>query len=683
MLYALTLAGFVFLFVTLWHFVFVRRSELEPSAQQGMDIYVSVFIAAILGVVMSKWLDTDFSLSVYFVWLGIMTFLILIFLLWVHIRSSPKRKLEKYKTPGEKPNLWSQIKLFFLRRVLGHLIVGVSMAVLSLYWLHEYPFLADPEDASMDFVMKWNQCHDGNCIFPEEKNIPPKIVLLNIDDETYKKWGKPLFTPRHCLKDLIEFSVKDGARLIVVDISLSQRSPTDQRFSSSGSCQDQVQDQDQALKDYLASYEKTHCGNGEKCPTIILVHDSLPTKTEKGGEFKVQSLPVPRTRQSFLEESIKSSPHIQWASPSHWVSVFDGVARRFWLWKPMCEEGKQKFIPSVELLVASLISKENLDYGTAVKEIEGMGKEVDPDFVDRDCSTSTDSYKPKPLPGSVVLSENVKIGSEGLPLTAGRIDQRIMFIMPWKNNVEEEEEGSNRPVSALTNGDYGRVKNGKEGKDENERILSILSAYRYLVLQRHPDSKHLEEAKRELQNNVVIIGNSHVDAEDSHKTPLGEMPGMLVIVNAIYSIFLNGGLIETFTLGKILGEALLIMIFGVALMGFFSSVARIWYWLVMIPVTVLVWFIFTWVSSTILWKDGIWIDFSLPLVAVFFHHVVDKFHELRQETKKAEKKLSNAKKELSNAKEEVDKVKKQLQSCQEKLDQCEQDKQRLSLGLTN
>jgi CHASE2 domain-containing sensor protein len=39
-----------------------------------------------------------------------------------------------------------------------------------------------------------------------------------------------------------------------------------------------------------------------------------------------------------------------------------------------------------------------------------------------------------------------------------------------------------------------------------------------------------------VKNGIVIIGGSHREGRDYHKTPLGLMPGALVIINATHSL---------------------------------------------------------------------------------------------------------------------------------------------------
>ncbi|OQW91833.1 MAG: hypothetical protein BWK78_03415 [Thiotrichaceae bacterium IS1] len=672
MLYALTLAGFVFLFVTFFHFFYERLTspannhadELELYTNKRMDLYVSLFLSGLLFL----WLYDYFPANIYSVTILVISIPTLIFSMWNIIADKiSSSKLVFWWREQRDQKDWVK----FGERVGLDVIVGTLMAVIFLQWLHEYPFLSNPEDASMDFAMQINQCDEGvTCSFPgkDKKRVPPNIVLLNIDDETYDKWGKPLLTPRKYLKQLIESVANDGARLIVVDVFLSQKTPTD---GGLGYSDDELHLDDQELGNYLARYGQRSCGDKE-CPPIVLIRNSKPKNT-KSDYFGVDEWPVSEMRPSFLDEIMKpSSPTslIQWASPVFWISQFDGHLRRWWLWRPVCENGKPKFIPSVELLVASLASREDKDYKTALTELDHISsKEIDRDFVEQTSCPPT--YEPKPLPKSIFLGDgNLEIKRD--ELRGGGVSQRIMFVMPWRGQ-------SSRVIRVP-------AKFGSE-----DRYLTILPAYHYL-------KGSILSPISYIKDSVVIIGNSHYDTTDRHETPLGGMPGMLVLANGIYSLFLNGGQIESLGLKKAVAEFLLLLIFGlgVALINLASSpkIAPDWwrkrfgYWPAMFIVTGIIGGFLIFSSSRILrggvwpWNEGgVWVDFSLPLVAIFFHHIVTRFHDLGKTVKEATTNELEAIARETDVREMATKMEKEKLVCQDELHKCKQDNTQLLLEL--
>ncbi|WP_069469816.1 CHASE2 domain-containing protein [Candidatus Marithrix sp. Canyon 246] len=162
------------------------------------------------------------------------------------------------------------------------------------------------------------------------KNIPT-FVFLDIDDNTHHAWGEPLFTPRNRLKNLIDAAVKAKARLILVDVDVSQATPVEKS---------QLHPDDQELKSYLSEYV-TKCKTSKlDCPTIVFVRN-----------FSAKPSAIPVIRTGFLEEIInkKSAPYLQWAS-SHFYQSEDQIIRRWSLWEAACNNVQQPVvIPAIEL----------------------------------------------------------------------------------------------------------------------------------------------------------------------------------------------------------------------------------------------------------------------------------------------------------------------------------------------
>ena len=122
-----------------------------------------------------------------------------------------------------------------------------------------------------------------------------------------------------------------------------------------------------------------------------------------------------------------------------------------------------------------------------------------------------------------------------------------------------------------------------------------------------------------VRDRIVIIGGSNDDARDLHATPIGEMPGSLVIVNSIYSLYRFNALGKIPVLIEFLVSVLLI---GLA-SAVFASLHHLWAYLLsgvltlaaVLPLTVLS------------FQSGYWLDFVIPLLAVQAHHFIAQFEE--------------------------------------------------------
>jgi len=163
------------------------------------------------------------------------------------------------------------------------------------------------------------------------------------------------------------------------------------------------------------------------------------------------------------------------------------------------------------------------------------------------------------------------------------IDQRIIYTMPWQKQSPDLVT-----ISAQLVTDSSRTLSGDLVRDT-----------------------------------VTIIGASHVDSGDIHRTPIGNMPGALIIANAIKSLALYGQMDTppawlqwTAKLTIIFFAAWIFMSFR-SLLGVVVAGAVIL--LVLVPIN----FYF--------FKYGLWIDFALPLFAMLIHRAIAEYKGAQRE----------------------------------------------------
>jgi len=375
---------------------------------------------------------------------------------------------------------------------------------------------------------------------------------LDIDDKTYYDWGEPLFTPRERLKNMIAAAVMAKARLIIVDLEVSHKTPVE------GS---QLHPDDQALKTYLESYiaECKSKISSSACPTIILKRT-----------FSTQSNPVPILRTGFLDDVVtqKAAPYVQWASRQFYPAG-DQVVRRWKLWQPACTaENQLEVVPSIELLAMSLVKE---------------------DCITEDVQKALQLFQPKNCDNDTAQSLHETFKICDLPInTKDRwgINQRIMYRMSWLDSVTDE---ANMPV------------------------LTILSAQSYTT-------ESLPQTKlKTLTDNIVVIGRSYREGYDIHSTPLlGDMPGALIIVNAIHSL-LHYEKIELSPIVGLLITALFLVMMSI-LFGIFPS---FWGMIVLGILTIFVLLPFT----MVVFHYGMWFNIALPLIVVSIIQVVYKYNQ--------------------------------------------------------
>lgn len=469
---------------------------------------------------------------------------------------------------------------------LANLLVGI-IVWFALSAIKDYPLVIDAEDANLDFAMEVRQDE----IPPAKAKQIPSFVFLDIDNQTHKVWGEPLFTPRNKVKELIDVAVQGGARLVIVDIDLSQQTPVaglNPSFYQTNN-KSQLHPYDQELYDYIASYQ-TRCQN-TSCPPIILARVFRPPQEFDDDEqsiadwFRPEPQPVFESRTGFLENAAaQAAPYVQWASPLFLASTYDNVIRRWSLWQPICTDKQPQVIPSIQLLTAALIRHE-----TPQQAQDNLDKALDR-FKPQFCS---DTYVPQPA-----SSEPIKI-AEGLEITEGTygIRQRIMYNMPWRSPVNISEKFTVR---------YFLSDHDRETK-ERKVILTVYSAQSYL------DSSQSASAGGALKDKIVMIGGSYTDGGDMHATPLGDMPGGLIALNAIHSL-LQYGEIKPLSYWENFGWTVL----SLFVMGLIFLLIGDSLWWVMVTATITI------VSvpvSVFFLGDGIWINFAFPLLAVHIHQI--------------------------------------------------------------
>ena len=272
-----------------------------------------------------------------------------------------------------------------------------------------------------------------------------------------------------------------------------------------------------------------------------------------------------------------SAPYLQWAS-AHFYRAEDQVVRRWQLWQHACTSDKQpQVIPSIELLAMAEVQ------GCSANEIQEKLKPFRP----QNCE---DKYEAPSEPIEELC---------GLPSISTKIrdiNQRIMYTMPWLKD-------NRLPLVMQTEAD--------------EEALTVCSAIN--VIGSKPD----EDCLKRLTNRIVVIGGSYRDGGDVHLTPLGEMPGSLIIINAIHSLLHYGKIEPLPSWVNLLLTALLIIIMSVLFARFSSFwgmvLSGVFIIIIILPV------------SMYLFREAVWLDFILPLIVVQIYRIASDFDERREQ----------------------------------------------------
>lgn len=464
-----------------------------------------------------------------------------------------------------------------LPKLLKEWVVCVlfALGVITLQHFFGWPKLSS--DADADALMRY---HVG-VIDSEKENYP--FTLIAIDDATYALWNQPLITPRDKLAQILRFAVEGGAALVILDIELSrvQDGTPEKEFAvldgGTRSCMNIAGETD---REFCEALQRT-------APTPIILPRtiaSLPTPTNVEPRREI--------RPSFLDSAVGALPNelaanVHWASPLYTVDE-DRVIRRWRLWDLDCENNHLKAIPSFEVLVLALLDQ-------------------DPDAI-RKLSTSMqdiargDCVKSKPSNDHETPLTFYPLGRERpIDLSPSGPGERILYTIRWsseQSRLYADEQGREQRPQVTVPGSVPRRKTD---------LFRTISARRITESSEAPDPSGLK-------GHIVVIGATHSEAPDRFETPLGPMPGPVIIVNAIHSLLHYGQLQG---LGYWLTATIAIVVISIAVLAYYC----LWVMLAIFVVPGLI-FLITYVLNTTLVHQGVWTDTALPsLIYALFKNV--------------------------------------------------------------
>ena len=386
----------------------------------------------------------------------------------------------------------------------------------------------------------------------EQENVTP-FIFVDVDNSSYAEWGEPTSIPADKMVTMLKNILQGSPSSVVIDFDLSRRSDDDVAV----------------IEDYLREYNASILSENKSQVIIVKTFKVLADDAESK---------LLQPRESLLDPIVNEYKWLHWGSPLFTLDD-DYNVRRWRLWEAACtKKGASIAIPSVQLL---LYANQSLSGG--IKEL----------------TRTFESFKPEDCNDwdKVLLTELPTLGRVTLNKQKAPLSQRIYFNLAWQKE-NPDPYAYTEIIYESPNGDVEHIM---------EPLLADIPA------------SLLSKQNTELDNSLftnknVIIGASHQDSADIHGTPLGHMPGSLIIVNAVNSLQTKGELVNPSLMTTLIIEFILLVIISIAFAMLIPSVAFIlstgFIVLVLLPITY-------WV-----FKDGVWLDFALPLFAVQMHQLV-------------------------------------------------------------
>lgn len=418
------------------------------------------------------------------------------------------------------------------RTVIKNTLMGLTIMLVMHYYSNSN-WLSSKQDPAIDFVMSMT----ANTA--SEATVP--FSFIDIDSDTFLKWGEPIQTPRDKLATLISYAIASDPMSLTVDIDLSRPGDTG----------------DEALLDALQSTDNSF-------PILLMktFREELPGSNRSYREQRLGA----------FEQLVEDNPNIHWASPLY-SRDGDFVVRRWRMWEQTCRDGSPEILPSVQLMLFAQQTE-----GTT----EALSEQLAGHLPDR-CDQWPDQQLNELTVGGLTFDTQEKLA------------QRIIYHLPWQSLSEEPY-----PMIATAG-------------DERTSLLKVVSAQTITEAQQPP-------ATGLLAGHHIIIGGSHWDGGDVHATPLGYLPGSLVVVNAVHSLTTEGLITKPALWLTLLIQAMLLIAMSYTFTrlgsGYGKLLCTLFVCIVIVPV------------SFFIFKEGIWLDFVVPLFVVTMHRSLDKTEKL-------------------------------------------------------
>jgi CHASE2 domain-containing sensor protein len=429
----------------------------------------------------------------------------------------------------------SRHKESFRRQALWALVIVVVLEMLIL-WAENTSLWESYQRPFHDWFMRLRQGEDINPI-PDA----PKLAFIDIDDAAHDKWGKSGVTNRDRLLDLIRYAAEGGARLIIVDLDLSQPDPSDSKSDS-------------RLRAWLQHYPSKADLKAE----LIFVRP-LGSPSTVHAAWNIQ--------HTIIDKDVANNPLVHFATAAFTADT-DGVVRRWRLWEPVCQDDKLLVaLPSVELQTEAIIDVKNKE-GTST-ELSGILKSA----VRGQC----DQFE-----SGIIGALNFKQFKE-VELYPDPRGEDILYMLPWH-----------------------------VPPDWDEQRLAYMPAQTIVEKNPSPDR---------VRGRVVMIGGSNAASRDFMQTPIGPMPGAMVLLNSINALLQEGQLRDLPWYGALGIGVVLGMSVWLCLYSFHYGLAPL---LAMVSVVLVTMF-----AASELIKYGIWLDMTGAFVGIVAHWSIEAIEDIR------------------------------------------------------
>ena len=468
--------------------------------------------------------------------------------------------------------------------------IGIGVAIVSaLNWASHgmhLSFVVNAQNGAFDRMMRASAAaaSDGG-----DSPLQAKLVLVDIDDQTWRdpRWGggEPARAPRDALATLIEGAFQRGATQVVLDVAIE---------GATGRDADLADDRLFAAR-MQAMLAAPWFGADRQLVLVRTLRPPLPVQRKLLAEASRGETPFTEGYLDELREAPpldsvigRSSGRIVVAAPFFSLSP-DHVLRDWQLLQVVCErraagaEGAVLVVPSVQLAVAA--RHFGLAAGAAPWQIGAAAGRCTPFPAD---------------PARAMRSAEAREAALGLLA---------------------QVEAATAASWHATHQAFAQIGVGMSAQVPRVHDLGNRVVFRWANPPNVVPANELlhGQVRHDLKGRIVVIGQSNVETVDHQLTPLGDMPGCVVLLNAIDSM-IRYRVIETPSAWITVPLAFaMIVVVGYAFARWNSLAGTL-------VATGVIIAVLPWASFS-LFKHGVWLDFALPLLGIQVHKMITSLEE--------------------------------------------------------
>jgi len=463
-------------------------------------------------------------------------------------------------------------------------------ALVSILLALHVPFVVQMKNTALDAGMyMW-----------ADKPNKTRFLFIDVDDETYRnEWwggGEPRVIPREPIADLLEKVFEGGIPTVLLDFSFDTL--TD---SAASELENMLRKQDEVFRD--------------RVNVILQDHPERRLLYVKSLQQPLQSQTYQVLRPSVLDELATRFPEQVFpVAPNFIVSPQDDQIRYWRLWESVCQvldpkkdgKGRWVVVPSPQLVLFALSrSSDKTDFPP-------WGLATPKESFTAACAVDNSPTAVREQ-GENSARADYQAG-QWVWKTFGKCYEQDLFSSEQCGNKSQLEKDTSP----------GNVDSEASGEQPGNRILYRYSFRNYVKEGKSIDKiiptitfkKALDLKKETLsvehQPFVAILGASYSDSGDWHQTPLGKMPGIMVLANSVDTMQ-SVGLVQS---PNPWIEVIFVVIMLIIVSFMFALLPQFWASTLLFAAIVIILYPF---SLWLVQEHGIWLDLTIPIIVIYLH----------------------------------------------------------------